>query len=136
LAWGVEALRSAVALDRNTDMLETILSAKFGRRGVAGVAISLLALSSVRAKSAEATPSIGIDNFTFAPAMLNLPVGATVTWVNHDDIPHSIVCPALGLKSRAMDTDQSFSSRIDQAGSFEYYCGIHPHMRGKLIVAG
>jgi plastocyanin len=61
-------------------------------------------------------------------------VGATVTWVNHDDIPHSIVCPTLKLKSHPMDTDESFAIKFDQAGIYDYICGLHPHMHGQVIV--
>ncbi len=75
-----------------------------------------------------------IDNFTFAPTPLVVKVGTTVTWVNDDDIPHSIVCPALKMKSHPMDTDESFSYTFDQAGTYDYMCGLHPHMHGQVVV--
>jgi plastocyanin len=106
------------------------------RRGFLRAASGLVLLVSAQARARAAQPAqVGIDNFTFAPTTLALGAGATVTWVNHDDIPHSIICPALGLKSNVLDTDQSFSRRFDQAGSFDYFCGIHPHMKGKLVVS-
>ena len=79
---------------------------------------------------------VTIDNFTFSPTPLSVAVGTTVTWTNRDDIPHSIVCPALNVHSSALDTDDSFSFRFQAAGTYDYLCGIHPHMRGQIIVRG
>ena len=69
-------------------------------------------------------------------ATLTVPAGTTVTWVNEDDIPHSIYCEALNLRSHPMDTKESFAHRFDQPGTFDYVCGIHPHMRGRIVVGG
>ena len=77
---------------------------------------------------------ITIDNFTFSPTPLSIAAGTTVTWTNRDDIPHSIVCPALNVHSRALDTDESFSFRFQTEGTYDYLCGIHPHMHGQIIV--
>ena len=116
-------------------MFANMAPAGFNRRGFLRVACGLFAVASARGARAEQGQQVGIDNFTFSPALLTVMPGTTVTWVNRDDIPHSVVCPALGLRSRAMDTDQTFSSRVDQVGRFEYFCGIHPHMRGTLVVS-
>jgi plastocyanin len=87
-------------------------------------------------RQAEAEDSeVRIDNFTFTPNLLTVKTGTTVTWVNHDDIPHSIVCPALNLHSHPMDTDATFSNRFDQPGQFDYMCGLHPHMKGRIVVS-
>ena len=61
-------------------------------------------------------------------------VGTTVTWLNHDDIPHSIVCPALKVTSHPLDTDDSFAYKFEQAGTYDYLCGLHPHMHGQVVV--
>ena len=81
-----------------------------------------------------AAAQVVIDNFTFAPTSLTVKAGTTVTWVNHDDIPHSIVCPALKVHSHALDTDDSFAYQFDQAGAYAYLCRIHPHMHGQVVV--
>ena len=79
---------------------------------------------------------IVVDNFTFSPTPLNVKAGSTVTWVNHDDIPHSIVCPALKLKSHPLDTDESFSLHSStRRAPYDYICGLHPHMHGQVVVA-
>ncbi len=78
---------------------------------------------------------VKIDNFSFTPATLTVPLGATVTWVNKDDVPHTIVSSeGKALKSLVLDTDQQFSYTFTRAGTYQYYCGIHPKMTGKVVV--
>lgn len=87
-------------------------------------------------KPAPAAHEIVIDNFTFAPAELTVPVGAEVTWVNHDDVPHtatSTVKPR-AFDSGALDTDQTYSHVFTTAGEYEYFCAVHPHMTGRVVV--
>ena len=94
------------------------------------------------AKSAASGPDnasdkyhVKIDNFSFAPTALTVPVGTTVTWVNQDDVPHNIRSSEGNiLKSPVMDTDQKFSYTFTKAGTYPYYCGIHPKMTGKVLV--
>jgi plastocyanin len=90
-------------------------------------------LGAVVSWSADA-PSIKIDNFKFGPDKLTVEKGTEVTWTNRDDIPHSIVMMALGVHSKALDTDNSFAYRFDKAGTYDYICGIHPAMRGQIVV--
>jgi amicyanin len=78
---------------------------------------------------------IKIDNFSFTPPTLNVPAGTTVTWINHDDVPHTIVSSeGKTLKSPVLDTDGKFSYTFKTAGTYPYYCGIHPKMTGKVVV--
>ena len=78
---------------------------------------------------------VKIDNFSFAPATLTVPTGATVTWVNRDDVPHNIVSSEGNtLKSPVMDTDGRFSHTFTKPGTYPYYCGVHPKMTGKVVV--
>jgi plastocyanin len=85
--------------------------------------------------AAAADAQVVIDNFTFAPTPLTVKAGTTVTWVNHDDIPHSIVCPGLNVHSHPMDTDDSFAHRFERPGTYDYICGLHPHMHGQVVVS-
>ncbi len=78
--------------------------------------------------------TVTIDNFAFTPAALTVKQGTKVTFVNHDDIPHSIVGVGGKFRSKALDTDQSFEFTFATAGDFDYFCGLHPHMKGKIIV--
>jgi 3',5'-cyclic-AMP phosphodiesterase len=75
-----------------------------------------------------------IDNFSFAPAALSVPVGSTVTWTNHDDVPHNVVSAEQQFKSSVLDTDQKFSRQFNDAGVYKYFCGLHPRMTGQVTV--
>jgi plastocyanin len=101
------------------------------------VALFLFAgLPSVRAndQAAPANASVKIDNFSFGPQTLTVPVGTTVQWTNRDDIPHTAVSTEGEFKSRVMDTDEAFSYKFTKAGTYPYYCTIHPKMTGKIVV--
>jgi plastocyanin len=91
-----------------------------------------LAVAAVAAQ--DTANMITIDNFTFTPPELTVAVGTTVKWVNHDDIPHTVVNKDLVFRSKALDTDDSYSYTFASAGTFNYFCGLHPHMVGKVIV--
>jgi plastocyanin len=93
------------------------------------------AMTAVGAVAAQdATNVITIDNFTFTPPELTVAVGTTVKWVNHDDIPHLVVNKDKAFRSKALDTDDSFSYTFASAGTFDYFCALHPQMVGKVIV--
>jgi plastocyanin len=77
---------------------------------------------------------VKIDNFSFGPAELTVAAGTTVTWTNRDDIPHTVVSTDKVFKSKVLDTDEKFSYTFTQAGSFPYFCSIHPKMTGKVVV--
>jgi len=79
------------------------------------------------------TITVSIDNFTFAPTELKVKVGDTVTWTNHDDIPHTVVS-AGKFRSKTLDTDNSFSFTFAAAGDYKYFCSLHPHMSGMIKV--
>jgi plastocyanin len=101
---------------------------KLGARIAIAAALSLT-LSVAHAEESKVT----IDNFTFAPAELKLKVGDTVTWTNHDDIPHTVVS-AGKFRSKTMDTDGTFSFTFTSAGEYKYFCSLHPHMTGTIKV--
>src|ERR1700689_1057126 len=111
---------------------------------VAGVAtpvmiamLLLFAVSpSVKASDqpSAANAAVKIDNFVFGPQTITVPVGTTVTWTNADDIPHTSVSTEGVFKSKVMDTDEKFSYTFTKAGTYPYYCTIHPKMTGKIVV--
>jgi plastocyanin len=104
------------------------------------VMIAMLMISAgaggVVANDQPAAPGVDvkIDNFVFGPQTVTIPVGATVTWTNHDDIPHTSVSTDGVFKSRVMDTDENFSYTFTKAGTYPYFCSIHPKMTGTVIV--
>ena len=78
--------------------------------------------------------SATIDNFTFAPAQLTVKTGTTVIWRNEDDIPHMVASSTRLFKSKALDTDDSFSFTFTAPGTYEYFCSLHPRMTGTVVV--
>lgn len=80
--------------------------------------------------------SVAIDNFSFSPASITVPVGTTLTWTNRDDIPHTVVSDNQKFKSKALDTDEKFSFTFTEPGTYSYFCSIHPKMVGKVVVEG
>ena len=101
------------------------------------IALLLLAASpSVTAadQPAAANAEVRIDNFSFGPQTVTVPVGATVTWTNHDDIPHTVVSTDGVFKSKVRDTDEKFSYTFTKAGTYPYFCSVHPKMTGKVVV--
>jgi plastocyanin len=79
---------------------------------------------------------VAIDNFAFSPRELTVAVGTKVTWVNHDDVPHTATSTARprAFDSRTLDTDGRFEHVFTAPGTYEYFCAVHPHMTGKIIV--
>jgi amicyanin len=101
---------------------------RIGSRLTIAAAIALM-LGGAHAQEERVT----IDNFTFTPPELTVKVGDTVTWTNRDDIPHTVVS-AGKFRSKALDTDNSFSFTFTEAGDYTYFCGLHPHMTGMIKV--
>jgi plastocyanin len=108
-----------------------------GLLSTAMVAVLLLSASSsyTPAKAPQpATAEVKVDNFSFGPATLTVAVGTTVTWTNRDDIPHTVVSTEKVFKSKVLDTDEKFSFTFDKAGTYPYFCSIHPKMTGSVVV--
>lgn len=79
---------------------------------------------------------IDIKEFMFAPTDLNIAVGTRVTWINDDQIPHTVMETHKAFHSAALDTHDSFTFQFDNPGTFEYFCALHPQMIGKIVVGG
>lgn len=77
---------------------------------------------------------VNIDNFSFTPSTLTVPVGTKVTWINHDDVPHIVTNTDKRFVSPVLDTDEKFSYTFTTSGTYNYYCSIHPKMTAKIIV--
>ena len=107
------------------------------RIAVAWVLVMLMAPTPTRpqpAASVETPVEITIDNFTFTPAVITVEPGTMVRWLNRDDIPHTVVAKSLTFKSKALDTDDSFLHKFNEVGEVDYFCSLHPHMTGRVIV--
>ena len=95
-------------------------------------AVAVLLPPTARKAQAQ-TAAVVIDNFTFNPPEVKVKIGDTVTWTNHDDIPHTVVS-AGKFRSKALDSDDSFSFTFTAAGDYKYFCSLHPHMTGMIKV--
>jgi amicyanin len=92
--------------------------------------------SSPAPASPNAGDAVSIANFTFEPAVLTVSPGPTVTWTNHDDVPHTVTSvDKTTFASPGLDTDDTFSFRFTTPGTYAYFCTIHPMMTGKVVVA-
>ncbi|MGE8186607.1 cupredoxin domain-containing protein [Pseudomonas sp. NPDC086278] len=78
---------------------------------------------------------IDIKEFMFGPKDLTVAVGTKVTWVNDDQIPHTVAETHKAFRSGALDTNDSFSWVFNTPGEFEYFCALHPQMIGKIVVS-
>lgn len=80
------------------------------------------------------TVQVSIDNFSFGPQTLTIKAGTTVVWTNRDDIPHTVAATGKEFKSKVLDTDDKFSFTFTTPGAYEYFCSLHPHMTGMIVV--
>jgi plastocyanin len=87
-------------------------------------------------QGAPATAEVKVDNFSFSPATLTVAAGTTVTWTNRDDIPHTVVSTddPKAFKSKVLDTDEKFTFTFSKAGTYPYFCSVHPKMTGTVVV--
>jgi amicyanin len=98
---------------------------------VIGITAFLLLAAVPAARAEDAAVKIG--NFTFGPQELKVKSGTTVTWTNEDDIPHTVVSPN-NYRSKVLDTDGTYSFTFTTPGTYKYFCSLHPHMTGTIVV--
>ncbi len=99
-------------------------------------AVIMAALAATHAAAAPPDVAVKIDNFTFSPAEITIAPGTTVIWQNEDDIPHTVTAadaPRL-FRSDPLDTGEHFAYRFDRQGRFAYFCSLHAHMQGVVVV--
>jgi len=121
-------------MQRNTCV--SVLRAATQMTALAVLGLTLAILAGTASAGENPTGSqITIDNFSFAPATLTVSAGTKVTWVNHDDIPHTVVSEDKAtFRSQALDTDEKFSFTFAKPGTYTYFCSIHPKMTAKVVV--
>jgi len=124
LKWSALALLAIASV-----VASGITSSAAQHAGITDTAVAVAA-----GTSTDSTAEVKIDNFAFTPVTVTVKVGAQVTWVNHDDIPHTVDSTQGKFKSAALDTDDRFEFRFTEAGEYPFYCRIHPKMTGKIIV--
>ena len=116
-------------------MRRSVFIAVLGVATILGiVALAASARYSAPAQQKPEATEVKIDNFSFGPGALTVPVGTMVTWTNRDDIPHTVVSTDGAFKSKVLDTDEKFSFTFAKAGTYPYFCSIHPKMTAIVIV--
>ena len=109
----------------------TCLAVPFAAGILVAAAISFPVISAPAPDS-----KVEIDNFAFSPERITVKAGTTVTWLNADDTPHTVASSSKLFKSKALDTDDSFSFTFTTPGMYEYFCSLHPYMTGTVVVEG
>jgi amicyanin len=116
-------------------MLRSAISAALIGAAVGSVLAGGVLLAQAQSPAPAAAAEVHIDNFTFTPPTLTVKAGTTVTWTNRDDIPHGVASTDKAFaKSPAMDTDDTFKFTFTTPGTYQYFCYIHPHMVGTIVV--
>src|ERR1700730_8222511 len=100
----------------------------------AAFAAALLASAATAVSAQAAGTNIIIDQFTFTPQRVTGKAGATVAWINDDGLPHTVASSTKVFKSKALDTSDKFSFTFTTPGVYEYFCSLHPHMTGAIVV--
>jgi plastocyanin len=124
----------SVATPISNTMRSALLAAALG--AATATMLAVVVLPGWAQNAPQPNPgAISIDNFTFTPQPLTVKAGTTVTWTNRDDIPHGIASDNNAFaRSKALDTDDSFSFTFTAPGTYKYFCYVHPHMTGTIVV--
>jgi plastocyanin len=104
------------------------------RRACATAALTTIFAVAMAVPACAADVEARIDNFTFNPQQIRIKAGTTVTWTNNDDIPHTVTSATLVFRSQALDTGDKFSYTFKAPGTYKYFCSLHPHMTGTVVV--
>lgn len=111
-------------------ILGAVLTVVIAFAGIASTRADLAANAADQPASAQ----VKIDNFSFGPTTLTVASGTTVTWVNNDDVPHTVVSDDKVFRSKALDTDDKYSYTFTKPGTYNYFCSVHPKMIAKIVV--
>ena len=112
----------------------TTISRHIGVATALALAVFAAATALPAASAHVAETEVKIDNFALAPQRVVVKAGTTVTWINDDDIPHTVASSTKLFKSNALDTKDKFSFTFTTPGAYEYFCSLHPHMTGTIVV--
>jgi plastocyanin len=99
-----------------------------------GGAVAMAIAIALPGQADNAPQAVTIENFTFNPQRLTVKAGGTVTWTNKDDIPHAIASTGAVFRSGALDTDDNYSFTFNTPGTYQYFCSLHPHMTGTIVI--
>jgi plastocyanin len=129
-----------LATDQESSMFLPFLTAnKRLPRRVTVLALALCAIFEMPAIVAAADPptqtvEINIAKFAFAPKEVTVAPGTKITWINHDETPHTVTSGDKSFASKGMDTDDKYEHTFAKEGDFNYVCTVHPFMTGVVHV--
>ena len=103
------------------------------RTGLA-IVVLVAALLAVSQAPAAGPAGVGIKDFKFAPSLLTVAAGATVTWTNHDEEPHTITSASGTFTSAGLSNEETFTQRFTRPGTYAYFCALHPYMKATVVV--
>lgn len=115
-------------------MNTTVRTLVFQACAVVAASLSMSVVAFAVKAEAPASAQVRIDNFSFNQQVVTVHRGTSVTWTNGDDIPHNVVAKNGAFRSKVLDTGNSFTFTFAKVGEFEYFCALHPHMTGKIVV--
>ena len=98
------------------------------------VAVLSAAFAFPTASAQAADTEVKIDQHAFIPQRVAVKAGTTVTWINDDDVPHTVASSTKLFKSKALDTGDKFSFTFTTPGAYQYFCSVHPYMTGAIVV--
>ena len=108
---------------------------KLGMCVVTALAVAALAAGALASQGAPAADTkVQIDQYAFLPQRITVKPGTTVTWTNDDDDSHTVASSSKLFKSKALDTGDKFSFTFTTPGRYDYFCSLHPHMTGAVVV--
>ena len=112
---------------------------RYARRTLAGISIVGALLTAASCYAAEPVAAnqellVSIENMVFNPAEVAVAPGTTVTWLNKDVMPHTVVDTNKSFRSKILAKEDKFSFTFTTAGDYSYLCSVHPNMKGKVIV--
>jgi plastocyanin len=88
----------------------------------------------IAAAPAPSAPAVAIKDFAFAPATMTITAGQTLRFVNRDGEAHTVTAKDGSFDSGGLDTGDSWTHRFDRAGTYAYFCSLHPYMKGAIVV--
>jgi plastocyanin len=118
---------------RRATLAAVVLAALLGGAGAMHAAEGKASEPPSRVAKVEET-KVTIDNFTFSPAAVTVPVGATVTWTNDDDMVHTVTEAHRQFSSNELETGDTYTHTFTTPGTYTYYCALHPKMTATVIV--
>jgi plastocyanin len=96
-------------------------------------AVSLVSVAAVSPAS-PAAQTVQIKGFAFSPKVLTVTVGQTARFVNQDQEAHTVVADKGAFNSGGLDTNDSWTVRLQKPGTYAYFCSLHPYMKGTIVV--